>query len=117
MTRIKFIQHVLFKFIYIAKSPSFKKVMSTIVRTKLNRTILQSLAYTRLDEARILLDNGKYDGAYYLSGYVIELALKARIAKLTDAHDFPDKKFVNDNHTHELSVLLTNSELKKRISN
>lgn len=75
--------------------------------------MLKNLACTRLDEAKILLDNGKYEGAYYLSGYVIELALKACIAKQTEKYDFPDKRFVNDNHTHEITILLTNSGLKQ----
>ncbi len=47
----------------------------------MNRSDLQNLATIRLRDAEVLLDNGRYDGAYYLLGYVIECALKACIAK------------------------------------
>ncbi|MCP5119377.1 MAG: HEPN domain-containing protein, partial [bacterium] len=49
----------------------------------MNRTDFQNLALERLDDAKVLLDGGRYNGAYYLSGYVVECALKACIAKLT----------------------------------
>jgi HEPN domain-containing protein len=67
---------------------------------------LKELAEIRLDEAKTLLDNGKYDGAYYVSGYVIELALKACIAKKVRQYDFPDKDAVNESYTHKLKDLL-----------
>lgn len=44
---------------------------------------LKKLAKTRLIEAKALLDNELYDGARYLAGYVIELALKARVLQNT----------------------------------
>lgn len=55
----------------------------------MNRSDFQTLAETRLQEAKSLLDNGHYSGAYYLCGYAIEYALKACIAKQTKAEDFP----------------------------
>ncbi len=42
---------------------------------------IEKLSNERLEEARILFDNNKYDGAFYLSGYSVELALKAKIAR------------------------------------
>lgn len=54
----------------------------------------------------MLLQHGCYEGAYYLSGYVIECALKACIAKGTRRHDFPDKKKVSESYTHDLSKLV-----------
>lgn len=77
----------------------------------LNRKTLRELAEIRYDEAETLLKNGKYDGAYYLSGYVIELALKACIAKKTKEHDFPDKETVHDSYTHELLKLFKTASL------
>ena len=71
----------------------------------MNRTELQRLSRTRRREARILLDAGEPAGAYYLIGYAIECALKARIASLTRRHDFPDKKLAADCHVHDLSAL------------
>jgi HEPN domain-containing protein len=50
----------------------------------MNRADLQQLAELRITEAKVLLDNGFYAGAYYLAGYAVECALKACIAKLTN---------------------------------
>ena len=43
---------------------------------------IKKLAELRLEEAQILLDNGKTNGAFYLLGYTIELHLKYKICKL-----------------------------------
>lgn len=51
----------------------------------LKKEELISLAETRLDDARTLLENDRYDGSIYLSGYVVELALKSKIVA---AHNF-----------------------------
>ncbi|MGJ9459650.1 HEPN domain-containing protein [Oceanobacillus sp. CF4.6] len=72
----------------------------------MNRKEFQDIAEIRLKEAKVLLENKCYDGAYYLSGYVIECALKAWIAKNTREHDFPDKKIVDKIYTHDLTKLL-----------
>jgi HEPN domain-containing protein len=71
----------------------------------LNRQDFQELALIRLQEAKVLLDNHQYSGAYYLSGYVIECALKACIAKKTQQFDFPDLKSVRKIYTHDLKEL------------
>ena len=72
----------------------------------MNRKDFQAIARIRLEEARLLLSSGLYDGAYYLSGYVIECALKACIARKTRTHDFPDRRTVNDSYTHDLATLV-----------
>lgn len=77
----------------------------------MNRQELQELSEIRLKEARSLLDAGFPDGAYYLAGYSVECAFKACIAKRTREHDFPDKKLVNESHTHSLRELLRLAEL------
>lgn len=59
----------------------------------LARSDLQRLAETRLREARTLFEAGHYAGAYYLAGYVVELSLKACIAKQFKAEVIPDWKF------------------------
>jgi hypothetical protein len=41
---------------------------------------LDKLAKARLDDARALLAANRFDGATYLCGYAVELALKARNA-------------------------------------
>jgi len=78
----------------------------------MNRDTLRKLAKTRLREARTLLKNRHYEGAYYLSGYVIECALKACIAKQTKKYDFPDKKTVKRSYNHDLTKLLKTAGLE-----
>ncbi|MBE9187187.1 HEPN domain-containing protein [Microcoleus sp. LEGE 07076] len=77
----------------------------------MNRRDLQNIALTRLKEVEVLLQNRQYSGAYYLSGYVIECALKACIAKQTHKFDFPDKKTVIDSYTHDLEKLIKVAKL------
>lgn len=72
----------------------------------MNRTDLQQLSQIRIKEAKLLLDNSFYDGAYYLCGYSIECALKACIAKNIKQFDFPDKKLIVDSYTHEINALV-----------
>ena len=81
----------------------------------MNRAGFQQLAELRLREAEALLAAGLPDGAYYLAGYSVECALKACIAKRTQLHDFPEKKLVNDSHTHNLKELLRLAELKTEL--
>ena len=78
----------------------------------MNRINFQSIAELRLNESKALLAAGFPEGAYYLAGYAVECALKSCIAKKTREHDFPDKKLVNDSHTHDLAKLLQLAELK-----
>jgi HEPN domain-containing protein len=59
-----------------------------------------------LREAKVLLLNGEYSGAYYLAGYAVECGLKACIAKQIKKFDFPDKKTVIDSYTHDLAALV-----------
>ncbi len=77
-----------------------------------NRRDLQALSRTRLAEAGTLLASGHSDGAYYLAGYAIECALKARIAKGTLRHDFPERKRVDASHTHSLRELIRVANLE-----
>jgi HEPN domain-containing protein len=81
----------------------------------MNRIDFQELAELRLKEANALLAAGFPDGAYYLAGYAVECALKACIAKRTQLHDFPEKKLVNDSHTHNLKELMRLAELKTEL--
>lgn len=78
----------------------------------MNRNEFKCLAGVRLSEAKILLDNRKYDGAYYLSGYVIECALKACIARQVRRFQFPDKNLANNCYTHDLNKLVNLANLK-----
>lgn len=77
-----------------------------------NRATFQQLAEMRLAEARLLLANGYPSGAYYLAGYVIECALKARIAADFRENEIPDLGRVKAIYTHDLSALLGLAGLK-----
>jgi HEPN domain-containing protein len=72
----------------------------------MNRAGFQRIAELRLKEAKALLVAELPDGACYLAGYAVECALKACIAKRTREHDFPEKKLVNESHTHDIKILL-----------
>src|SRR5438132_505848 len=77
-----------------------------------NRVDLQQISNLRLTEGHRLYDAGLYSGAYYLTGYAIECALKSAICRQISQHDFPDKKLANNSFTHDLTRLLDISGLK-----
>jgi HEPN domain-containing protein len=72
----------------------------------LTRLKFRRLARTRIQEARTLLQDGRYSGAYYLTGLAMECALKACIAAATRKNDFPDREIVNASYTHNLAKLV-----------
>jgi HEPN domain-containing protein len=78
----------------------------------MNRTDFQELAKIRIEEAKVLLDNGYHAGSYYLAGYTVECALKACIAKLTKRYDFPpDRSAINNIYVHNLETLMRSAQL------
>jgi len=82
----------------------------------MNSSDFQKLSAIRLEEARVLLRNKQYAGAYYLAGYSIECALKACIAAKTKATDSPPKPdTVRDYYRHDLVALLRAAELKDKL--
>lgn len=81
----------------------------------MNRRNFQDLARLRAEEARALLFAGHYAGAYYLTGYVVECALKACIARTIRRYDFPDRRLVNDAYTHDLDRLSRLSGLRPQL--
>lgn len=80
---------------------------------------LDRIARARLDDAKSLLAAGRFDGATYVCGYAVEVALKARICRTLNWSEFPAtggefgpyKSF----RTHELEVLLRLSGQEERI--
>jgi hypothetical protein len=83
----------------------------------MNRSDFQQLVEIRLKEAKFLLDNQYFDGAYYLLGYVVECALKSCISKQFKEHDFPELQTVRDSYTHNLEKLLVIAALNQRLHN
>jgi len=72
----------------------------------MNRASFQQISRIRLIEATTLLNSGHYHGAYYLTGYAVECALKACIAKGVNRHDFPDIALARAAFTHDLEKLV-----------
>ena len=71
----------------------------------LNRDQLRQLCESRLEEARVLLENKLWTGAYYFTGLAMECALKSCLANDVKQYDFPEKSFVNQMYVHNLELL------------
>ncbi len=71
---------------------------------------LKKIAKARIKDADILLSSRRYDGAIYLCGYAVELALKARICNTLKWSGYPDSnnefKDYQSFRSHNLDVLL-----------
>jgi hypothetical protein len=80
---------------------------------------LRAIAKARLEDATLLFTNLRPDGALYLAGYAVELALKARICTTLNWTGFPEKRSEFENFssfkTHKLDVLLALSGQEQRI--
>lgn len=85
----------------------------------IHRTDLRKLAKMRLGDAQKLFEAKRYDGAVYLAGYAIELALKARICQTLKWPGFPESRREFENYAsfkvHNLDVLLSLSGREKKI--
>lgn len=80
---------------------------------------LDTLARARIDDAKALHAASRADGAIYLCGYSVEIALKARICRTLNWNDFPAVRKEFDGFasfkTHDLDVLLRLSGQEARI--
>ncbi len=80
---------------------------------------LRAISRARLRDAQALLRAKRFDGAWYLSGYAIELALKARICRTLKWPGFPDsgQEFagMQSVKTHDLKILLRFSGIEGRV--
>ena len=86
-------------------------------QSELTYSVLKSLALSRLKEAQILYENGCYDGAVYLGGYVVETGLKACICKKLELDLYLDKGEMSlAFKTHNLSNLIVLAGLTKKLS-
>jgi hypothetical protein len=72
----------------------------------MNRADLQRISTQRRREAAALLRAEMFPGAYYLTGYAVECALKACIARQVGKFDFPNKKLAHESWTHDLEKLV-----------
>ena len=80
---------------------------------------LDNIARARIEDATALLTAGRFDGATYLCGYAVELALKARICRTLNWTEFPSTggefQAYRSFQTHDLDVLLRLSGQDARI--
>ena len=84
---------------------------------------LRKIVSARLRDAEVLHQGGRFDGAVYLCGYAVELALKARICKTLKWSGFPstNSEFqgLQSFKTHRLDLLLSlfgqEAKIKTRI--
>ena len=80
---------------------------------------LRAIAHARLEDAKVLFGNQRTDGAGYVCGYAVELALKARICETLGWVGFPENRREFENfasfRTHKLDVLLALSGQELRI--
>ena len=81
-----------------------------------NRQELKCLARLRLREAEALHAAGIYDGAAYLAGYAVEMALKARICRVLGVPDYPLAGPLKPAYAvHDLAQLALLAGLKQRL--
>ena len=80
---------------------------------------LGKISRARLNDAEALLKARRYDGAVYLCGYSVEIALKARICKALRWAGYPFTKKEFEKYqsfkTHNLDVLLTLAGVESKI--
>ena len=83
------------------------------------RSDLRKIARARLRDAEALFRSRRYDGAMYLCGYAVEIALKARICRTLAWPGCPSTggEFQNDQtfRTHNLDGLLRFSGVEERV--
>ena len=82
-----------------------------------SRTDIQKIALQKLKDAELLYDNGSYDNAFYMAGYCVELAFKARICKNVSIDNVfaPNSKYLRLFKTHDFEVLIVFSGLSDKL--
>jgi hypothetical protein len=80
---------------------------------------LRAIARARFRDADVLLRAKRFDGAWYLCGYAVELALKARICRTLKWPGFPGSRHEFEGlqlvKAHDLDILLQFSGIADRV--
>lgn len=79
----------------------------------MTRAELVLLAGEKRDDARLLLEHGRWSNSYYLYGYSVELLLKAIVAGQFRANEIPDRRMVESTYTHDLARLVVVAKLSE----
>jgi hypothetical protein len=81
---------------------------------KLKPEDLHELAEERLADAEALYDAKRYEGAFYICGYAVEVALKKKICTTLGWSEYPTSgKLYVSFKTHDLEFLLHLSGVEK----
>src|ERR1044071_7859746 len=83
--------------------------------TDLTKLQLIRLSEARLYDAKLLLDSGRAESAYYLAGYSVELMLKAIVAKTVQAEAIPSREFIKEILTHDFDRLVRLARLTEAL--
>ena len=85
----------------------------------ISRTELRRIAKARLADSQVLFRRRRYDGALYLCGYAVEVALKARICRTLKWAGYPESggefRDLLSFKVHNLDTLLRLSGLEPKI--
>ena len=80
---------------------------------------LKDLCTDRLEDAKTLYRAARYEGAFYICGYVVEMGLKMRICHTLGWQGYPNTKKEFENfssfRTHNLEILLHLSGVETKI--
>ncbi|NGX52823.1 MAG: hypothetical protein KR126chlam5_01128 [Candidatus Anoxychlamydiales bacterium] len=81
---------------------------------------LENLSKQRLKDAEVLYAAGRYDGAFYICGYAVELALKKKICITLGWDGYPGRGKGSEKYksfkTHKFEDLLHFSGVEKKIN-
>ncbi len=80
---------------------------------------LKNLCTDRLEDAKTLFNAGRYDGAFYICGYAVEIGLKMRICRTLGWEGYPKTKKEFESFSsfkiHNLEILLHLSGVEAQI--
>jgi HEPN domain-containing protein len=83
---------------------------------EISKAELANLARARLADASVLLKGKRFDGSFYLCGYAVELAVKARICRTLRRTGLPQSgDRTKSLRTHDLDALLLFSGVETKI--
>ncbi len=85
----------------------------------LDRLNLTEISRGRLEDAEALFQCQRYDGAVYVCGYAVEIALKAKICETLNWAGYPSTKgefnSLQTFRTHDLDILLYLSGIGEKL--
>jgi HEPN domain-containing protein len=74
---------------------------------EIDKARLIELAEAKLGDAKLLLNAGRADNAYYLAGYAVELMLKAIVSARFRTDTLPDRAVSTQVFVHDLRKLIS----------